>query len=124
MSPAKKNHDDEDEIDSLITPIGKVELRHVVAILGIVLLLGQLGVMTWAKWSLERTIAEAVSKGIVEHDKDPTAHPNMIGLVRMEQKLDIVGSKQTEMLQKLSEIQAIQMQQEGRMNRIQKVGAR
>ena len=97
----------------------KLEMRHIGIGIALVIMLGQLGVTAWARWSLERVISESVAKAVHDHDTDAGAHDNLAALKRIDDKLESIGMRQLDVLERLSAIQAVQHQQEARMGRSQ-----
>lgn len=102
--------------------LGKTDAKILAVLCGVFLLLSQLGVITWARWSIEKLISESVSTAIRIHDSDSDAHSNLVSLRRIEGKLDVVVERQLDVLQRLAAVQAIQQEQEARLGRIQGTG--
>ena len=81
--------------------------------------MGQISLLFYIKGNIERNMDNIVDKNIREHNLDEASHVNLLRLKQLEERQLNTFNRQLDVLQKLSAIQAIQQEQEQRLNRIQ-----
>jgi hypothetical protein len=59
------------------------------------MLVTQLGLVGWAKWTIESVVKESAQKVIDVHNHDPAAHPNLDDLILLKAQLQSIDAKVT-----------------------------